>query len=202
MSHGTVAIPANMEAIETAYQRWRQDPDSVDPSWRYFFEGFELGMGRPAAAPEGAAHSAIVRFIYAYRDLGHFLAHLDPLGRAPRQPPASGTVRVRAHRSRPRPRRRHQPVPWPGAGPPARADRAPCARPTAGPSASNTCTSRTRASAAGCRNGWSPAATVPISTAPRKSASSRACTTPSFSSASCKRATAARNGSRSKAPRR
>jgi 2-oxoglutarate dehydrogenase E1 component len=85
MSHGTVASRANLEAIEAAYQRWRQDPASVDESWRWFFEGFELGAARPAppaAAPTGphaAAQSSVTRLIYAYRELGHFLAHLDPL---------------------------------------------------------------------------------------------------------------------------
>src|SRR3954449_11532530 len=53
MSHGTVATTANLEAIDAAYQRWRQDPQSVDPSWRFFFEGFELGAARPAAPPPG-----------------------------------------------------------------------------------------------------------------------------------------------------
>jgi 2-oxoglutarate dehydrogenase E1 component len=83
MSHGTVAAAANREAIEAAYQRWQQDPDAVDPSWRYFFEGFTLGLGRPAPAAgvdACAAQGGVVRFIYGYRDLGHFLAHLDPLG--------------------------------------------------------------------------------------------------------------------------
>jgi 2-oxoglutarate dehydrogenase E1 component len=83
MSHGAVATTANMEVIEAAYQRWRQDPDSVDPSWRIFFEGFELGLAQPAPAPageQGPSQVGIVRLIYAYRDLGHFLAHLDPLG--------------------------------------------------------------------------------------------------------------------------
>jgi 2-oxoglutarate dehydrogenase E1 component len=80
MIHGTVATPANLEVLEDVYQRWRQDPNSVDPSWRYFFEGFELGSGRPAAsAADCSAQTGIVRLIYSYRDLGHFLAHLDPL---------------------------------------------------------------------------------------------------------------------------
>src|SRR5262245_7384350 len=85
MSHGNVASRANLEVIDAAYQRWRRDPDSVDPSWRYFFEGFELGLVQPAPAatagpPAGAPlHTAVVRLIYAYRQLGHFLAHLDPL---------------------------------------------------------------------------------------------------------------------------
>jgi 2-oxoglutarate dehydrogenase E1 component len=83
MSHGTVANRLNLDTLESAYQRWKQDPQSVDESWRFFFEGFELGAARPApaapVAPDGSSQTAIVRLIYAYRDLGHFLAHLDPL---------------------------------------------------------------------------------------------------------------------------
>jgi 2-oxoglutarate dehydrogenase E1 component len=80
MNHGTVAAGANLEAIEALYQRWQQDPSAVDPSWRNFFEGFELGLAQPApAAATSAGQTAIVRLILAYRDLGHFLAQLDPL---------------------------------------------------------------------------------------------------------------------------
>ena len=80
MTHPTVANRGNLEVVEAAYQRWRQDPESVDESWRFFFEGFELGTTRPAAqASDGGGQTSIVRLIYAYRDLGHFLAHLDPL---------------------------------------------------------------------------------------------------------------------------
>jgi 2-oxoglutarate dehydrogenase E1 component len=81
MSHGTIAATLNLETIEAAYQRWRQNPDSVDASWRWFFEGFELGAARPAipSAAEGSPQTGVVRLIYAYRELGHFLAHLDPL---------------------------------------------------------------------------------------------------------------------------
>jgi 2-oxoglutarate dehydrogenase E1 component len=86
MSHGTVANRLNLDALEAAYQRWRQDPESVDPSWRYFFEGFELGTSQPVAprgpSPDGSSQTSLVRLIYAYRDLGHFLAHLDPLSEA------------------------------------------------------------------------------------------------------------------------
>jgi 2-oxoglutarate dehydrogenase E1 component len=69
----------NLALIEEAYQRWRRDPASVDPSWRYFFEGFELGASRPAEHADCAAQTSVVRLIYAYREIGHFLAHLDPL---------------------------------------------------------------------------------------------------------------------------
>src|SRR5579871_4217723 len=77
MTTGTVATFANVEVIEDAYRRWKADPDSVDESWRWFFQGFELGSERPAGGD--SRQGAVVRLIYAYRDLGHFLAHLDPL---------------------------------------------------------------------------------------------------------------------------
>ncbi|MFO0880398.1 MAG: 2-oxoglutarate dehydrogenase E1 component [Gemmataceae bacterium] len=89
MSHGTVAATANLEVIESAYQAWRKDPASVDPSWRYFFEGFELALGQSAVRPSGGVHplTGVVRLIYAYREIGHFLAHLDPLNDPPTQNP-------------------------------------------------------------------------------------------------------------------
>src|SRR5262249_46989661 len=58
----------------------QQDPNAVDPSWRLFFEGFELGAAHAAVpAADSRAQSGIFRLIYAYRNLGHFLARLDPL---------------------------------------------------------------------------------------------------------------------------
>ncbi len=83
-NHSTAATRWNLDAIENAYQRWRQDPSSVDPSWHYFFEGFELSQQfQPSvqAGPVGDSRlqTGMVRLIYRYRDIGHFLAHLDPL---------------------------------------------------------------------------------------------------------------------------
>ncbi len=76
----TFATRWNLDAIEAAYQRWQQDPRSVDESWRLFFEGFELGVARGAApAVDARDQIDVVRMIVRYRDLGHFLAHLDPL---------------------------------------------------------------------------------------------------------------------------
>jgi 2-oxoglutarate dehydrogenase E1 component len=87
MSRVTFAGRWNLDAIETAYQRWRQDPTSVDESWRLFFEGFELGQNhKPAVEPsaEGCAQQAgIIRLIDAYRRRGHVLANLDPLNPPP-----------------------------------------------------------------------------------------------------------------------
>ena len=48
-----VAQSLNLSLIEDYYQRWLNDPGSVDGSWRNFFEGYELGRDPRASA--GAA---------------------------------------------------------------------------------------------------------------------------------------------------
>lgn len=91
MNRSTVANRWNLELIEENYQRWRNDPASVDDTWRIFFEGFELGQsgGAPAAGPvdQDAARmqAAVTRLIDAYREIGHYLADLDPLKLSPRR---------------------------------------------------------------------------------------------------------------------
>ncbi len=80
MTTASFASRWNLDAIESAYQRWRADPTAVDEQWRLFFEGFELGSaGAGPQKTDTAAQIGIGRLIYAYRDLGHLLAHLDPL---------------------------------------------------------------------------------------------------------------------------
>jgi 2-oxoglutarate dehydrogenase E1 component len=80
MTRATVATRWNLDAIESAYRSWRENPASVDESWRLFFEGFELGAGRSTAQTlETRCQTGIVRLVDAYRDLGHFVAYLDPL---------------------------------------------------------------------------------------------------------------------------
>ena len=93
-----VAARANSDLIEAAYAQWLDNPDSVDPTWRAFFQGFTLGnsTAAPGAAPTAAAAAAagvrvvdsykqaqIIRYINAHRSHGHLEAHLDPLGDKP-----------------------------------------------------------------------------------------------------------------------
>src|SRR5512135_3312199 len=90
MTRTTVASPAHLDLIETYYESWRRDPESVHASWRNFFEGYELGqsLGAPRKAEEGPpqeAVKAVTRLVDAYREMGHYLADLDPLKLAPRQ---------------------------------------------------------------------------------------------------------------------
>ena len=84
MNRSTVANRWNLELIEENYQRWSSDPTSVDATWQAFFEGYELaaqagGGSNGQDRDEGAAQAAVTRLIDAYREIGHYLADLDPL---------------------------------------------------------------------------------------------------------------------------
>jgi 2-oxoglutarate dehydrogenase E1 component len=82
----------NAGLLDEYYQRWKQDPASVDSSWSAFFEGFELGStptrnGRSAVGPEteGVVTEAdrlqnrVDGLVYNYRVIGHTQAQVDPL---------------------------------------------------------------------------------------------------------------------------
>ena len=91
MNRSTVANRWNLELIEANHQRWSDDPNSVDATWQAFFEGYELALAGQAASPGGSeastgpseAQAAVTRLIDAYREVGHYLANLDPLELAP-----------------------------------------------------------------------------------------------------------------------
>jgi 2-oxoglutarate dehydrogenase E1 component len=85
MNRSTVTTRWNLDLLEENHQRWRNDPASVDESWRIFFEGYELGQGSDGVprtdVDQDAARlqAAVTRLIDAYREIGHYLADLDPL---------------------------------------------------------------------------------------------------------------------------
>ena len=56
MNPVSVSERANAGLIEEYHQRWLDNPDSVDPTWRAFFQGFTLGSNglAPTHAPAGA----------------------------------------------------------------------------------------------------------------------------------------------------
>ncbi len=95
---------ANASYVDEQYRRYRQDPSSVDDNWALFFAGFELaanGNGADASAiphPNGREASAAVAstvrpdaapvigvfdLVHSYRELGHLVAHLNPLAPKP-----------------------------------------------------------------------------------------------------------------------
>jgi 2-oxoglutarate dehydrogenase E1 component len=83
VSNQSIAARSNLDLLEAQYDRWRTDPSLVDASWRAFFEGFELGACFDGAVAAPPSASGIIRLIDAYRDFGHFVAHLDPLNDPP-----------------------------------------------------------------------------------------------------------------------
>jgi len=99
MKSFTFPTRANSDVIEAAYRTWLDNPNSIDPTWRAFFQGFALGsdgrptvtaarIGRSAAAAgvqilDSAKQAQVLRLINAYRAHGHLQAHLDPLGEPP-----------------------------------------------------------------------------------------------------------------------
>ncbi|MDQ3546570.1 MAG: 2-oxoglutarate dehydrogenase E1 component [Verrucomicrobiota bacterium] len=85
------ATRGNLDLIDDQYRRWENDPDSVDATWRAFFEGFELGNtphrngATAVAAPprtgtsEAPLQTRVDGLVYAYRTLGHTIARVNPL---------------------------------------------------------------------------------------------------------------------------
>ena len=101
-SSSSLPTAANAAVSEAAYESWLQNPDSVDPTWRAFFQGFTLGNSgaTPSAALAESTHPAaatpiidslkqshVHHLINTYRALGHLEAHLDPLGEPPEPHP-------------------------------------------------------------------------------------------------------------------
>src|SRR3984957_10085197 len=83
----------NADLLDEYYQRWKQDPASVDSSWSAFFEGFELGLsggrhGESSVVRERKAtiiesdglQDRVDGMVHNYRILGHTQAQIDPLG--------------------------------------------------------------------------------------------------------------------------
>src|ERR1700761_4982801 len=91
---------ANADYIDRLYQQYQKDPRSVDDHWKAFFAGFELGQDRSGApnltpaVPSGGGTAptrtagggndvlaaGIYDLVHSYRELGHFVSKLDPLG--------------------------------------------------------------------------------------------------------------------------
>jgi 2-oxoglutarate dehydrogenase E1 component len=102
MNRSSLPTHANASVIEAAYEAWLKDHNSVDPTWRAFFQGFTLasngtppttalaaamgdGTRTDATAPiiDSLKQSRVHHLINTYRSIGHLEAHLDPLSDAP-----------------------------------------------------------------------------------------------------------------------
>jgi 2-oxoglutarate dehydrogenase E1 component len=71
------------ESIEDLYQKYREDPGSVDPSWLHFFQGFDLAR-RDFSHPESESLTfdeefRVINLINGYRKRGHLFTHTNPV---------------------------------------------------------------------------------------------------------------------------
>ncbi len=78
---------SNLQMIEELYARYLQNPESVDTSWKAFFEGIDFGAylykrGISEAKPDQSS-LRIYELMQAYRRYGHLLARFNPLESAP-----------------------------------------------------------------------------------------------------------------------
>src|SRR6267378_5477232 len=73
---------ANPDYVDALYREYLRDPASVDERWTLVFAGFDLAL-RDGARPGGS----VPELVHAYRELGHLVADLDPLGGSPREHP-------------------------------------------------------------------------------------------------------------------
>ena len=74
-------LRANPDYVEELYRQYLRDSRSVGADWAHFFAGFEYGAdGRPATAAQAERHLGVLDLIHSYRELGHLVADLNPLG--------------------------------------------------------------------------------------------------------------------------
>ena len=77
---------ANAEYIEQLYEQYKTNPESIDERWAVFFAGFEAGTGpnsileKLLSSKSGSPAEGVNHLVHSYRELGHFVATLNPLG--------------------------------------------------------------------------------------------------------------------------
>ena len=97
MKKPSFATRCNADLIDQNYDIWLNNPDDLDSEWHAFFEGFILGREAPINPNiekdrNSSFHKARLQAkasgaIYAYRNLGHTEATLDPLNNQIRKNP-------------------------------------------------------------------------------------------------------------------
>src|SRR5262245_16164962 len=78
---------ANPEYVDSLYHAYQRDPSSVDERWRLVFAGYDFARRDGAASRPAAAPGTIADLVHQYRELGHLIADLDPLGSSSREHP-------------------------------------------------------------------------------------------------------------------
>lgn len=77
----TFANGNNAAFMESLYEEYKKNPESLDESWRKFFEGYEfaLSVSQPGTSSERRDDSKVEAYINTFRRLGYLAANLNPL---------------------------------------------------------------------------------------------------------------------------
>ncbi len=75
----------NLEWLDGLYNLYLTAPDQLEPSWRYFFQGWELGQRQSSVAAASEDHLEVRAYhlLQAYRKYGHLLASFNPISVQP-----------------------------------------------------------------------------------------------------------------------
>ncbi|HEY6437629.1 MAG TPA: hypothetical protein VIY47_13640, partial [Ignavibacteriaceae bacterium] len=71
-----------VEFLDTEFEKFKKDPESVDFGWRKFFEGFEFSKKDYSSngIPEGVQKEFhVINLISAYRNRGHLFTYTNPV---------------------------------------------------------------------------------------------------------------------------
>jgi 2-oxoglutarate dehydrogenase E1 component len=87
MDRLTYLNSGNAAYIDSLYESYKQDPESVDFGWQKFFEGFDFGKAAEgntlAGAPESSEHFLkeinVLNMILGYRTRGHLFTKTNPV---------------------------------------------------------------------------------------------------------------------------
>ncbi|MEX1308950.1 MAG: 2-oxoglutarate dehydrogenase E1 component [Candidatus Sulfomarinibacteraceae bacterium] len=75
-----LALLSSPDYVDEMYRRWKDDPASLSEQWRSFFAGFDLAAGSDSmSSDEAADQSKVAGLIFAYRNVGHLIADVNPL---------------------------------------------------------------------------------------------------------------------------
>lgn len=77
---------AHSSYIDSLYQSYKEDPQSVDFGWQKFFEGFDFGQGEKGSITAGGETPEhflkeinVLNMIHGYRDRGHLFTKTNPV---------------------------------------------------------------------------------------------------------------------------
>ncbi len=66
--------------IDELYKSYKSDPESIDETWKKFFEGFEFGQdGYGDVSMATPKETAVRNLIYAYRSWAHLISDTNPV---------------------------------------------------------------------------------------------------------------------------